>query len=309
MSRDIKKVVLTGATGMVGVTLINHLLQQNIEVSVIIRPNSKKKSQLPQSGKLKIVEMDLANLSMSQDLLDDKYDAFYHLGWDGTYGDSRNDMYTQNLNVKYTLDAVELAHRLGCGIFIGTGSQAEYGRTIEKLGPGTSTFPENGYGIAKLCAGQMSRIMCEKYNMAHVWTRILSIYGPFDGNQTMIMSGIRKMLAGESPKYTKGEQMWDYLYSKDAANALYLIATNGKHGSIYCIGSGKVKPLAEYIKIIKDSINSQLNIQMGAVPYADRQVMYLCADIENLTKDTGFAPKYSFEDGIIETIEWCRKNY
>jgi len=308
MSRDIKKVVLTGATGMIGVTLINHLLQQNIEVSVIIRPNSKKRFQLPQSEKLKVVEVDLANIAKAEDLLEGKFDAFYHLGWDGTYGESRNDMYTQNLNVKYTLDAVELAHRLGCCVFVGAGSQAEYGRTKEKLGPNTPTFAENGYGIAKLCAGQMSRIMCEKYNMTHVWTRILSIYGPFDGSQTMIMSGIRQMLAGESPKYTKGEQMWDFLYSKDAANALYLIAKNGIHGSIYCIGGGKVRSLAEYIQIMKETINRKLNVQLGAVPYANRQVMYLCADIDNLTRDTGFVPKYSFEDGIIETIEWCRKN-
>jgi len=87
MSREIKKVVLTGATGMIGVTLINHLLQQNIEVSVIIRPNSKKRSQLPKSEKLKVIEIDLANISKAVDFLDDKYDAFYHLGWDGTYGE------------------------------------------------------------------------------------------------------------------------------------------------------------------------------------------------------------------------------
>jgi nucleoside-diphosphate-sugar epimerase len=37
--------------------------------------------------------------------------------------------------------------------------------------------------------------------------------------------------------------------------------------------------------------------------------MYLCADIDELTKDTGFVPEYSFEDGIKETVEWYRKEY
>ena len=55
--------------------------------------------------------------------------------------------------------------KLGCYKFIGAGSQAEYGRVEGKLTALTLTFPENGYGIAKLCAGQMSRILCEQKNM------------------------------------------------------------------------------------------------------------------------------------------------
>ena len=38
-----------------------------------------------------------------------------------------------------------------------------------------------------------------------------------------------------------------------------------------------------------------------------RQVMYLCADIQDLVKDTGFAPDYKFSEGIAETVEWCKK--
>ena len=41
--------------------------------------------------------------------------------------------------------------------------------------------------------------------------RILSIYGPYDGDKTMVMSTIGKLLKGESPSCTKGEQMWDFL--------------------------------------------------------------------------------------------------
>ena len=56
------------------------------------------------------------------------------------------------------MDAVNLAHRLGCEFFIGAGSQAEYGRVEGKLNAQVPTNPENGYGMAKLCAGQMSRV-------------------------------------------------------------------------------------------------------------------------------------------------------
>lgn len=89
-------------------------------------------------------------------------------------------MYLQNYNVIYALDAVELAHCCGCRTFVGAGSQAEYGRFEGKLRPDTPAFPENGYGMAKLCAGEMTRIQAHKYGIKHIWARILSVYGPYD---------------------------------------------------------------------------------------------------------------------------------
>ena len=65
-------------------------------------------------------------------------------------------MELQNNNVKYALQAVKAAKELGCTRFVGAGSQAEYGRVEGTLTPDTPAFPENGYGIAKLCAGQMT---------------------------------------------------------------------------------------------------------------------------------------------------------
>ena len=304
-----KRVVITGPTGAIGIALIQELIDRDIEVIAVVRPGSKRIHHIPNHEKVNIVECDLNQLADLPALITFPCDTFYHLGWDGTFGNSRNNMKGQLQNIQYTLDAVHSAKKLGCTTFIGTGSQAEYGRTEAKLNGSTPVFPENGYGIAKLCAGQMSRIECEAENMTHIWTRILSIYGPYDGENTMISSTIRTLLEGEKPSSTKGEQQWDYLYSKDAAYALYLLGKKGVHGKTYCIGSGKTKQLQEYITIIRDSIDPQLPLGLGEIPYAPKQVMHLCADITDLEKDTGFAPRYPFECGILETIEWMRNRY
>lgn len=303
-----KKVILTGGTGMLGLALIQLFIQKKIEVLVIVRPNSKRREALPVSDYVKVIECDLLNLSEVKEQLHDTYDAFFHFAWDGTFGESRNDMQLQNQNVKAALDAVELAKAAGCTTFLGAGSQAEYGRVDGiKLGPDTPTKPETGYGIGKLCAGQMTRILCQQMGMKHIWVRILSTYGPHDGLHTMVMSGIIKMLNQERPQYTKGEQMWDYLYCEDAARAFYLAAEQGIDGSVYCIGSGQVRPLAEYITVIRDTIDKNIEIGFGEVPYYDKQVMYLCADIENLQRDTGFQPEISFEEGIRRTVQWYKE--
>ena len=231
------------------------------------------------------------------------------MAWDGTRGEERNNVKLQLKNIDYTLKALTLAKKIGCRKFIGTGSQAEYGRVSEKISPNTVANPETAYGIAKLCAGQISKIKANQIGIEHIWTRILSVYGPYDNENTMIMSSIREMIENnKSPKYTKAEQLWDYIYTQDIAKALYLIAQKGKSGEVYCIGSGTVKPLYEYINIIKNEINSQLEIKFGEIPYTKNQVMYLCADISKLTKDTGFKPEISFEEGIKRTIKWYKEN-
>ena len=302
------KVVITGPTGAIGMALIKECIARQIEVLAICHKGSKRIRRLPQSPLVQVLELDLQEYQGYQpDKEQPDYDVFYHLAWNGTIGDVRNDMGLQHANIGYALDAVCLAKRLGCHTFIGAGSQAEYGRVEGNLNAATPAFPENGYGIAKLCAGQMTRIACEQMGLKHIWVRILSVYGPYDGDMTMIIGTIRRLLAKEVPEFTKGEQQWDYLYSGDAANAMRLLAEKGKDGKVYCLGSGKARPLAEYIKILRDAVDEKAPLALGVIPYAKKQVMYLCADIEELQNDTGFIPETDFEEGIRRTIAWVKQ--
>ena len=297
---------MTGATGAVGIALIQQLIKEGIEVMVIAHRGSKKNENLPASDKVRIVECDLEELLSLREKIEAKYDIFYHLGWEGTTGGNRDNIEVQIKNIQHTIDAVELASALGCKRFVGAGSQAEYGRSYNDLNAGEPTFPENGYGMAKLCAGQMSRIRCEQLGIEHVWARILSVYGPYDSESTLVMSLIKKLINGEEIHCTKGEQIWDYCYSADVAQALYLLGKMGVHGKVYCIGSGTGRPLLEYMEQIKDSIDINARLGIGDIPYGEKQVMYLCADITDLKKDTGFKVEYSFGDGIKETIAWYK---
>ena len=301
-----KKIVMTGHTGAIGVALIEQCINENIEVYALCRKNSRRISNIPQSPLVHIIFCDLQEMSEFNDDQIKGADVFYHFGWAATIGAGRNDMPLQIQNIQYTIDAVHLAKRLGCSVFVGAGSQAEYGRVEGKLNAEVPTFPENGYGMAKLCAGQMSRVECEKLGLKHIWTRILSIYGPYDGDATMITSTIKKLLNGQIPELTKGEQMWDYMYSKDVAKAFVALGDRGVHGKIYCLGSGQVRPLKEYIEILRDKIDVRAKLGFGEIPYAPKQVMYLCADISDLQNDTGFTPQISFEKGIQETIDWIK---
>ena len=300
------KAVITGATGAVGMALIEELVKNDIEVLVLCRSGSSRSANIIETDKVRKQDCSLDQMK-DFELPGESFDFFFHLAWDGTTGATRNNMHLQNKNVQYTLDAVELAARLGCKCFIGAGSQAEYGRVEGKINGSTPTFPENGYGIAKLAAGRMSRIMCENLGMRHVWARILSVYGPYDGLRSMVMSTIVNLKRGNVPQFTPGEQIWDYMYSEDAAKALLAIAQKGKDGGIYCLGDGKGAMLKEYIEKIRDVAAPGAKLGIGEIPYAKNQVMYLCADISDLQKDTGFTPSVTFDEGIRRTVEWFDK--
>lgn len=304
--RKIKTAVITGPTGAIGTALSKLLSEKDIYVYAVVRPESHRSEHLRGINGVEIVECDVSGMYKLQDLIPSA-DAFFHLAWGQTTGQGRNDMDAQIRNIQYTLDAVRVAGALGCSVFVGAGSQAEYGRVDSPLTPSTPCFPENGYGMAKLCAGQMSRVECEKLGIEHIWPRFLSVYGPHDGENALIPILIKKLLNGEKMPLTSGEQLWDYLYSDDAAEALYRLALHGKSGSVYPIGCGGSRPLREYLEILRDEIDHTLPLGFGEVPYGEKQVMHLEADLTAIGQDTGFHPSICFEEGIRKTIEYVRK--
>ena len=293
---------------MIGMSLINLLLEKNIEIFAISRSNSKKINKLHCLNKVNIIECDLSDLLSISSKIQDNCDTFFHLGWIGTSKQQRDDPYTQESNIQYTLDAVKLANELECKTFVGAGSQAEYGIVDQKLCDNTSVNPIMAYGIAKYAAGKLSKLLCDNIDIKHVWGRVLSVYGPGDNDYTLVMSCIKSLINNEKFSTTEGKQLWDYMYSEDCANAFLSIAEKGKHGNTYCICSGEVKSIKEYIEIIKSNFSSSMNIGYGDLEYSNNQIMYLHGDISKLHEHTGFKPEVSFENGIKKTIDWFKMN-
>ena len=235
-----KHIVVTGATSMIGAALIEECMKHDTEVYAVVRVSSGKQSRLPSGPKLHLVDCDLENLDRLSEKIPEKCDTFYHIAW-GNTGEARNkSTELQSRNIFYTLQAVRAAAELGCRRFIGAGSQAEYGpMDVEKISPDSPVNPSTPYGASKLAAGHLAGMLCRELGMECIWPRIFSVYGKYEKETTMVASGLRKMLAGEPTEFTPAMQRWDYLYSRDAGRAFYLIGEKGKGGSVYCVGSGQ----------------------------------------------------------------------
>lgn len=303
-----KKVIVTGATSMIGQALVQECLEHGVQVCAVIRQGTGRRDRLPEHPNLELAECSLEEIDRLPEIITGTWDTFYHIAW-GYTGAARNkSVLLQSKNIDYTLRAVQAASKLGCKRFIGAGSQAEYGPLDqEKIGQDAPEHPTTPYGVSKLAAGKLSRLLCAELGLEWIWPRIFSVYGIYDKESTMVMTALRQFMNGEETAFTPGEQQWDYLYSKDAGKAFYLIGEKGKNGSVYCVGSGQSRRLKEYILKIRDIAAPSAEPGIGKKPYPAQPVMRLCADISSLTEDTGFVPAYEFSEGISEMVH-CIKN-
>lgn len=301
-----KKVIVTGASGLIGRALVELLVNKGIQVTAIVRPDSSKNATIIKNPLVMLESCDISDVCSLENELQNDYDVFFHFAWEGVYGKSRNDEKIQNNNLVNTLNALKVAKKLGCSRFVCAGSQAEYGVQNVKLTPYTPTNPITEYGKAKLRAFEEGKLLAKKLGIDFLWGRIISAYGPNDSTNTMITNIIKKMINNETCDLSMGRQIWDYIYSEDVARAFYLISEKGNSNKPYPIGSGEGHQLREYIETMLKLAKSNSKLNFGAVPMS--AMNYLVADLTEITKDTGFVPEITFEKGIQNTIEWVRVN-
>lgn len=300
----LKKIVVTGATSMIGVALIEEAVHRKVEVYAIVRPDTERIGRIPKSEMIHIIECELAELNELEDI-PNNCDVFYHFAWTHTARSVRDKPLLQLNNIKYTLDAVNLARRCGCKKFIGAGSQAEYGRVDGKIDANTKAAPQISYGVAKYAAGLLSRKQCEDYGMVHIWCRIFSVYGRYDNEGTMLDYAIKSFMKGEPAYFTVGIQKWDYLHEKDAGCIFYLLGSLIDKSMIYRIAYGNAEPLRSYVEILSKEMDTQ-ELCNFAEPGKELP-MGLEVDVEDLFSDIDYRPQITFAHGIKMVVDYYQE--
>lgn len=292
-----KRIVVTGATSMIGIALIEECLKNDVSVLAVVRRNSLRLGRLAALSQVRIIECDLDQLdSLGSEL--GEFDAFYHLAWAFSSKETRDLPELQYANIKYTLDAVKLAARLKCHKFIGAGSQAEYGPVEGKIYPNTRVEPLVSYGIAKYAAGKLSRQLCDSLGMVHIWGRIFSVYGKCDDHDNIIKYALEQYNRGEVAHFTAGLQKWNFLNERDAGRILYLLGERAEVSKVYNVASSDTRPLREYILEMAAVLGDGFRYE-----FAQRSPIMAPGsdpDISSLLCDIAFTDDVRFADGIAE---------
>ena len=299
-----RTIVITGATSFIGSALIRRLLKEDTcRIVAVTAPDSLRKDRICQSDRVHIIESDLADIDHIEPHCMENVDCIYHIGWTSRFANARYNLEGQIQNVVYLEKLIGWADKVGCKKILGVGSQAECGRISSALSELTPDHPETSYAVAKCRAYAKGMELCGRYGIKFFWPRLLSAYGPGDKMRTMIMSCLDAAVYKKKIEFTKCEQIWDYIYVDDVADALIKIVKEGDPGVKYTIASGQGRPLRDYICEIAEITGASWLLEgIGKIVYAEDQVMYLTGDIQRLAEDTGFEPKVSFDKGIKETL-------
>lgn len=301
-----ERVILTGGTGFIGSWLVEELLSHGVEVVVLVRSLERaKEKRLFENGRVRLIEY---YSQQYQDMLSqkEKVDVFYHLAWEGVSTEMKNESELQLENIRFSMEMLELANTIKAGRFIATGTVAEYAFSENIMDINGRQTPNDMYGAAKTAVHYMLETQARLLKIPFNWAVVPSTFGEGRRDNNIITYTITSLLRREKPSFGYLLQMWDFLHVKEVVRALWLIGEKGVPDKTYGIGSGVFKPLKDYIIQIRDIIDPSLPLGIGDIPSLSDKAFSSCVSIYDITKDTGFVPEITFEEGIRRTIPYYR---
>ena len=307
-----KKAIVTGATGFIGKFLVRELVKQNIEVIAVVRKETKNLNAI-NALPVKIVECNIANYYMLPNIISDRdVDVVFHIAWQGVSDqDARNET-IQMQNLQSTLDLIDATHDMKIGCFIGCGSMHEAESLVEMSEDKIISNLGYMYKAAKTAAHWMGKAKCGTYGIRFFWP-LINTYGEEERSARLVNTIIRKILHGESPALSAGNQYYDFVHVSDVSRALILIAKKGVDGTNYTIGSGDAKPLKDFLKVVgqvANDLHGGKPIELGFGKITSNVIFLPVStfDATKLYEDTGFKPLISFKEGIERTARWIKED-
>ncbi len=177
----------------------------------------------------------------------------------------------------------------------------------------TPYAPNSPYSASKAASDHLVRAFHHTYGLPVLTTNCSNNYGPYHFPEKLIPLVIAKALAGEPlPVYGDGRQVRDWLYVADHCEAIRTVLAKGRVGDTYNVGGNAEKQNIEVVKAIcallderrprEDGLPRESQITFVADrPGHDRRY---AIDASKLRDELGWAPKYTFEQGIAETVDW-----
>ena len=300
------KAIVTGANGFVGSALVKRLIKAGYDVLAI--DLSFEKPRFEVNKQVELLELSIEHINKLPELIDAKYDIFFHFAWIGSAGPLRTDEKIQTQNALWTVDCLKIASQIGCKKFVCAGTIMEFEVHDVMYSQGTKPALPYIYGVGKVLAHELCKPIANQLGIELVWSYITNAYGVGENSPRFINTTLRKIIAHEPLEFTSGVQNYDFVYIDDVAEAFYLLGEKGKANKGYLIGSGDAKPLKEFIKEMCEENSKDNPPLFGNVPYTGVNTPIENFSIKDLQEDCGYSAKVSFKEGTKRNLEWLKEN-
>ncbi|MFG6495390.1 dTDP-glucose 4,6-dehydratase [Fictibacillus sp. UD] len=184
------------------------------------------------------------------------------------------------------------------------GSLGETGYFTEE----TPLDPNSPYSASKAGGDLLVSAYHETFGMNVNITRCSNNYGPYHFPEKLIPLMVTNALEGKDlPIYGDGKNIRDWLHVKDHCSAIDLVIHKGKPGEIYNVGGHNERTNNDIVHLIVEKLNAPKEL----IKYVEDRLGHdrrYAIDPTKLTIELGWKPKYTFDTGIVETIQWYMDN-
>ena len=302
-----KKIILiTGSSGFIGTEVVDKL-KKNKKIILFLLINKNKK-KIKGTKNIKYIYCSLLNSYKLKKILKKlNITDIIHCAWSGVGGNVRNSP-KQNINLKITSNLLNAIDHKKINCFITLGSQAEYGSKFDKIYEDSKLKPRTSYGKIKIKILKRIRVFCTKKNIRFAWLRVFAGYGPNSDNNWIIPSTISKLINNQKTKFTSGNQIYNFIYVSDIANAIVKCLHNTKANGIFNLGSEKSYTIKYVIKLIFKKLKIKKKPVFGELNYRNDQIMKFLPSILKIKKTLKWQPQYSISEGLNKTIKFIKEN-
>ena len=314
MSRA-ETVLVTGAAGFIGSTLVDALVAEGREVVGLdsfdaFYAESEKLRNLEEASKsshFRLVRGDIRDADLVRDLLTEtRFDCIVHLAaLAGVRPSLKRPSVYADVNVKGTSTLLETAVRSGGPRFVFASSSSVYGE--RQSGPFRETDPVD-HPISPYAATKKSaELVCHSFHSAHgldvTCVRFFTAYGPRQRPDLAIRHFAERMLRGESiPIYGDGSAVRDLTYVGDVVDGLVCAVDTSLGYAILNFGAGREISVLEMVEQLERTLGVKAEKDFRAPQVGD--VSRTLADISAARKAIGYHPRVSFEQGIELFAAW-----
>jgi UDP-glucuronate 4-epimerase len=313
-----ERVLVTGAAGFIGSTLVERLLEEGRRVVAVdcfdpYYPEAEKRRNLARAERhpaFRLERADIRDAGAMERVLSGGVDGVVHLAaLAGVRPSLEQPARYADVNVHGTAVLFEAAARHGAPRVVFASSSSVYGERTE--GPFRETDaverPVSPYAATKRAGELVAHAFHHAHDLPVVCARIFTAYGPRQRPDLAIRKFAERMRRGEAiPIYGDGSSLRDFTYVDDLVDGLVRALDSALDFAILNFGAGRQIRLLDVVKLLEQELGVDARIEW--LPRERGDVSRTWADVTAARAALGYAPKVEFEEGIRRFVAWLRES-
>ncbi|AOM81657.1 NAD-dependent epimerase [Salisediminibacterium beveridgei] len=331
-------ILISGAAGFIGMYLSKRLMEEGHQVVGVDNINDYYDTQLKQDrlallneyGAFSFYEVDLADRArFNQIFQDNQIDVVINLAAQaGVRYSLENPHAYVDSNLVGFVNVLEACRHYDVNHLIYASSSSVYGAN-QKMPFATTdevNHPVSLYAATKKSNELMAHTYSHLYNIPTTGLRFFTVYGPMGRPDMAYFSFTKKIIAGETIQvFNNGDMMRDFTYIDDIVDGIVRLLDHPPKGNrdfdranptpneshapykVYNIGNNQPVKLMDFIQTLEKHLGIEAKKEFLPMQPGDVEATY--ADIDELTRDTGFQPRTTIDEGLRKFVSWYKAYY